>query len=518
MRLSPVVAAFAVAALTLTGLASGALAAPLQPASRTTPIASPHWSMAPMAKDADGDGIIDGDGGVPTSGALTLAPSANFEGAGNGVAQPNERLIGGALSWYLDDRGYPVRLDACASKGDTYAWTIVGSQGTTTTKPRALGKRTCATTVLLPEGAQRLTLAVTSGARTLRSSITAQVSNLLLVAFGDSFASGEGNPRNVEAWQERGGPFTPFRPYWDDDACHRSTRGAPAQAALALEKASPFTSVTLIHVACSGATMATGVLGPYPAAGQALSQVEQVRRLIGTRSIDLVTLSAGGNDIGFTDVLRACATNADCPIGTPPRGALAGYPTVQEGVQARLGQLPASYAALAACLGGAGCPATSVGQGAPLALSPGAAVLNTMYPDITRGADGSPCTYLTYRAANMAWARDAILVPVGPPTYAYPSTSRGTVALALPNGTLNQQVGTTDRLRWTPVIGSWAASGDSAVGHGICAGSDAWVFGLSAFSGMDSAAFHPNPTGQRVIAKALTDAMTGAVSISSARR
>ena len=83
--------------------------------------------MVPQSKDANGDGFIDGDGGVPKSGALELQPSTTFIGAGNFTAQPNERLIGGALSWYLDAGGYPVQLNACASTGETYVWTI--SQG-----------------------------------------------------------------------------------------------------------------------------------------------------------------------------------------------------------------------------------------------------------------------------------------------------------------------------------------------------------------------------------------------------
>ena len=55
-----------------------------------------QWSMIPQAKDANGDGIIDGDGGVPRRGALSLSPSTTFVGEGNRVAQPHERLIGGA--------------------------------------------------------------------------------------------------------------------------------------------------------------------------------------------------------------------------------------------------------------------------------------------------------------------------------------------------------------------------------------------------------------------------------------
>ena len=143
-----------IAALVVAVAGTPAVAAP-------GPTAKPAWSMVPMSKDANGDGFIDGDGGVPRSGAMSLQPSRTFVGAGNGIAQPHERLIGGSLSWYLDAAGYPVRLDACGSRGTSFSWTITGPSGSRTTPARALKKKTCKTTVLLPEGAHTLTLTVT---------------------------------------------------------------------------------------------------------------------------------------------------------------------------------------------------------------------------------------------------------------------------------------------------------------------------------------------------------------------
>lgn len=466
--------------------------------------AVPEWSMVPMSKDADKDGVIDGDGGVPTQGSRTLTPARTFDGAGNGIAQPNERLIDGALSWYLDTAGYPVRLNACRSTGEAYTWTITGPDGTRTTPERALGKKTCGTTLLLPEGGHTLSLTVRRGSRTATEATSADVRNILMVALGDSYASGEGNPRNVDAWLRDGGPLTRFEPYWDDDPCNRSALGAPARAALMLEKADARTSVTLVNVTCSGATIDAGVLGPQRGAS-ALSQIERARRIVGPRPIDLVTVSVGGNDVGFEDLLLNCATQAECATSRPTTGRLRGYPTVQEGVQARTGDLPTGYARIAACLGGASCSTTGPGSRAPLSLSPGARVVSTLYPDITRAASGAPCTYLSFTAQTMAWARDTILVPDPQPAFEY-RTSAGAVSLALPNATLNAQVAATSALGWRPALGAWAASGDSPTGHGMCAGTEAWVFGLTALTGFPSASFHPNPTGQQVLAQALVDA------------
>ena len=455
--------------------------------------------MVPQSKDANGDGFIDGDGGVPKSGALALRPSAKFVGAGNFIAQPNERLIGGALSWYLDPAGYPVQLSACASTGDNYIWTI--SQGQTiinTTAARALKKKTCKTTLTLPEGDYNFRLTVQSGKKRAVQNLPATVKNYLLVVIGDSYASGEGNPRNVEAWLSEAGSFAP---YWDDDKCNRSVRGAPAQSALALERSSPFTSVTLVDVACSGATIDSGVLGPQRAAGQTTSQIQQLRGLIGDRPIDIATISIGGNDTGFATVLTSCALNNDCPIRRATTGALAQYPTLQKGVQAELGKLPANYARIAACLGGTACTVSESGALPPLKLATGAVILPTMYPDITRAAGGGPCTYLTIGASDFAWARDTQLLPTPGPTYPFTASSGQTVTLSLANGTLNSQIGATGALGWTPVTGSWSSSGDSPTGHGVCAKVDSWVFGLTTFQGFSSASFHPNPKGQQVIGR-----------------
>jgi hypothetical protein len=144
-------------------------------------------------------------------------------------------------------------------------------------------------------------------------------------------------------------------------------------------------------------------------------------------------------------------------------------------------------------------------------MAAGAAILPTMYPDITRSASGATCYYLTISTADFAWARDTQLLPTPGPNYIFTTTSGQPVTMSLANGTLNSQVGATSALRWSPVSGSWSSSGDSKTGHGVCAGNDSWVFGLTAFQGFTSASFHPNPAGQRAIAQAITGAINAAV-------
>jgi lysophospholipase L1-like esterase len=311
----------------------------------------------------------------------------------------------------------------------------------------------------------------------------------------------------VQSWLRRGGSLTP---YWDDDACRRSARGAPALAARALEAASDRTSVTLVYLACSGASVDAGILGAQSSAGLQASQIEQAVQLLGDRPVDLVLLSIGGNDVGFTSVLESCALSTACPISRPRPGPLSGSPTVNAGVQARTAELAGDLDRIAACLGTGPCVLAGGRASAGVTLSADARILPTLYPDITRDAAGAPCTYLTIPSQDFAWARSTILSPAPPARYPYPVSTSRTVDLSVASGSLNQQLAAASRLAgWSPVVGTWSASGDSPVGHGVCAGDDAWVFGLTALSALPSASFHPNPAGQAVLATAIVNAVRG---------
>ena len=302
--------------------------------------------MVPQSKDVNKDGFIDSDGGVPKSGAMSTNPSSTYVGAENFIAQPNERLIDGSLSWYLEDSGFPVTLNACKSKGDTYSWKIQRGgkviQRIATTK---LAKKTCRTTVQLPEGLHSFTLTVTSGSKTKRQSMVANISHYLMVVMGDSYASGEGNPRNVDAWLNNRSPS--FDPYWDDEQCNRSVHGAPAQAALKLERSSKKSSVTLVDVSCSGATVQKGILGPQLRGMK--SQIEAVNDLVKGRDIDAIVMSVGGNDVGFGSILASCALQSNCPLATATIPPISAYPTIQTGVQALTAELPTGYSLINTC-------------------------------------------------------------------------------------------------------------------------------------------------------------------------
>lgn len=111
------------------------------------------------------------------------------------------------------------------------------------------------------------------------------------VAMGDSFSSGEG----VE----------PFLPGTDisSNQCHRSANAYP----MLLDKDQSLDLNLTAFVACSGATTDNVLYGGQhdePAQIDALSS-----------ETDVVTLTIGGNDLGFSSIIKGCADKNSTPAG-----------------------------------------------------------------------------------------------------------------------------------------------------------------------------------------------------------
>jgi hypothetical protein len=125
-----------------------------------------------------------------------------------------------------------------------------------------------------------------------------QKPKLNYVALGDSFSSGEGVP--------------PFRSPSDKNGCHRSTgaypeilSGAQSTGLHLLPYPSPkSTRPPTTFVACSGATTQSLANGRNGEPGQ-LDVL--------SKTTDIVTLTVGGNNIGFADFAAACVLS-DCDV------------------------------------------------------------------------------------------------------------------------------------------------------------------------------------------------------------
>ena len=310
---------------------------------------------------------------------------------------------------------------------------------------------------------------------------------------------------------------------WQNRSCHRSSLAAQVQAARLLEERDPRTSVTFVHLACSGATIGTGIIGPYagiePGAADHPPQLDVVAELalldpgqpeLGVhRPVDGILLSIGGNDVNFAGIIEKCITYADCPdapvLDAAALAARTAYcaaaplwsssecldflapadPDPGLGAEALfldgLGQLPGSYGETHALL-------AAVGLGdVPVHL--------TQYPDITRDENGDICGWqpgddLATRQSNllgispdeMTWAAEQVSVPLS-----------DTMAL------------TAETLGWNFVAGA----ADRFRTHGYCS-EQSWIVRLQEsffLQGQPWGMVHPNEPGYAAWADVIATAV-----------
>ena len=203
-----------------------------------------------------------------------------------------------------------VRLDACRSTGSPvkYSWSIDGDEVGVETRCDGFEYE------LPAEGEYSVSLVVEdrSGEQMEQTEVIV-VRDLLIFGLGDSYGSGEGSPDVVEF--EEGGV------QWQNERCHRSAQSGQVRAAQMIEDADPHTSVTFVHVACSGGRIHRALLEPYdgiePDGTPAAPQIDRVAELAGDHEIDSLFVSIGGNDINFSTVVEACVLGEVCHLSDP---------------------------------------------------------------------------------------------------------------------------------------------------------------------------------------------------------
>jgi lysophospholipase L1-like esterase len=130
------------------------------------------------------------------------------------------------------------------------------------------------------------------------------------VALGDSYSSGEGN-----------------RPF--DGPCHRALGNDSAYPRM-LPGLVGYVAEPSFH-ACTGATIDDILRRPQPRRGDQRTQIEYV-----DTSARLVTLTIGGNDLGFDDIVKQCLLPGNCS-----KWKIAGR--VEAGLQTIKAQLVGAY-------------------------------------------------------------------------------------------------------------------------------------------------------------------------------
>ena len=234
-------------------------------------------------------------------------------------------------SWFhSDEREIIVRLPSQQEARKRCAWSVDGARALTAA---------CSEPVTLPVtlGARQLSVQVDAqdGSPPAERRLTIVVKDLKIVALGDSFASGEGNPHVTSL----GSPAARLVEWWDH-RCHRSLIGSSAQAAVALAQQRRDTSVTYVSFACSGATIDVGILKAYAGretAEQARDrlgkagigpvahfreenlppQMDRIEDLLCAQRIagsclrrvrpDILVITTGGNELDFGPLVAQCA-------------------------------------------------------------------------------------------------------------------------------------------------------------------------------------------------------------------
>jgi lysophospholipase L1-like esterase len=223
-------------------------------------------------------------------------------------------------------------------------------------KLRVRAGRTTVATVDIPLGdgtAQRVTTDIA-------------VRDVLIAGLGDSIAAGEGDPDRAVRLEGGfcfrrflgGGGSQYYRPSragytddrscengpsspaaginwakhgarWMNPACHRSLYSYQVRTALALAVEQPHLAVTLLPLACTGATIGAGmfagqraddcpwVVGIESCSGTAPAQFSELRNLITAlhrqqpnRGLDLVLLTVGANDVNFAGLVANVIVDA----------------------------------------------------------------------------------------------------------------------------------------------------------------------------------------------------------------
>ena len=266
------------------------------------------------------------------------------------------------------DHHVTVRLTGQVPVGATCSWSIDGGDG-----PPRQSTVDCAEPLdfrAIYGRATAVAVDISSGNEEPQHLATEiKVRDFFIAGLGDSIASGEGNPDKSIALADEGFCFRSYlgtasgqyyRPsragykggraceapealqvwqrqsaLWLNSPCHRSLYSYQTRTALALAVQYPHIAVTYLPLACTGATIADGILGPQRAReclptklssvcqSTVNAQMSELRDAVAAakrrrpdRKLDLVFLSVGANDINFSGLV------ADVIVDTPTERAL----------------------------------------------------------------------------------------------------------------------------------------------------------------------------------------------------
>lgn len=434
-------------------------------------------------------------------------------------------------TWYLSFNG-------CASEAE---WTrevdrkpTVNTYHWRTNLGHVTSGKKCIVDLPFPaQGTYQVELTVRSpqGAVLRTQSRTVRVLDRLIAVLGDSFGSGEGVP-------ESGGAKNGLDARWVDKRCHRSSAAGAARAAQRIEDADPYTSVTFVSFACSGATIdrskgekeGVGVLRPYigiepedhyEKVGAQVDQLSYAVRGERGRTIDTLLVIGGLNDLQFADMMTTCVLESDCRNAFVPQ-ADGNLVRLETRTNNNMKELRGAYKKVAAALaarkvayhkaynveypaaftttGGALCPSVLndvIGPGAAIYI-PAAAALAPIDPIFVHAFATGKVINSRVDAAELGWLQNTVL----------------------PEFIATLKAGASDA-GWGHISGLTALFR----GHGYCAGAQSWFQTattasehqgpyLAAIEGVGlrmrtQGTIHPNYTGHAEFGKHIASAIQG---------
>lgn len=241
---------------------------------------------------------------------------------------------------YAQPKNFQVTLKlGPTSVTGTVTWILTkGKEKVTATGPNPI--------VRLTAGTWNATVTEKVGNSVARSAtMPVKVQDTLIVAIGDSYASGEGAPEipasfeiddayignktmesllqsdlndvsfddfpavaNLapivpESWARSTDPIMTL----EHRLAHRSTHCYSARYAMALENSDPHISVTYVSVAQSGAVVSELINTRNTSSDDGVTlmpiQLTELQKIVGKRKIDKLLISIGGNDVGFGPLL-----------------------------------------------------------------------------------------------------------------------------------------------------------------------------------------------------------------------
>jgi len=286
---------------------------------------------------------------------------------------------------------------------------------------------------------------------------------LLYVALGDSYSAGEGNPpfqtgTNVTPPLYDKNPVYTINPTAENDTCHRSFNAYPEL----VQEVMP--AIPLLFVACSGATTQNITsIGqfPYSLVGDNVPQISNL-----SPADSLVTLTIGGNNIGFSPAITNCIADTLNP-SHPPYGScvfVRGFTSsILTSVQNLEGTLEQTFTQIRNKVGGSASNTSIVVLGYP-----------NLFPSSLPAATAFTCSARTLLTpADMVFFHE--------------------VGVKLDQ--VEQTAAAAAGVNFVPVTGAFA-------GHGVCSG-DQWINSVSLLN--QEYSLHPNAAGQRAYAGALAN-------------